>query len=101
MKYTRTDLDFVYKVIAHPTRPFFRATAVIRFHNSCNLCNPCNFYNFEKIDHSITYFIVLYGLSCTKRQFSKSKRVYSPRNKTFLRRHDSGSTLVFRKNRKR
>ncbi len=22
MKYTRTDLDFVYKVIAHPTRPF-------------------------------------------------------------------------------
>ena len=31
MKYTRTDLDFVYKVIAHPTRPFFRATAVIRF----------------------------------------------------------------------
>ena len=47
MKYTRTDLDFVYKVIAHPTRPFFRATAVIRFHNSCNLCNPCNFYNFS------------------------------------------------------
>ena len=41
MKYTRTDLDFVYKVIAHPTRPFFRATAVIRFHN------PCNFYNFS------------------------------------------------------
>ena len=47
MKYTRTDLDFVYKVIAHPTRPFFRATAVIRFHNSCNLCNPCNFYIFS------------------------------------------------------
>ena len=47
MKYTRTDLDFVYKVIAHPTRPFFRATAVIRFHNFCNLCNPCNFYNFS------------------------------------------------------
>ena len=47
MKYTRTDLDFVYKVIAHPTRTFFRVTAVIRYHNSCNLCNPCNFYNFS------------------------------------------------------
>ena len=47
MKYTRTDLDFVYKVLAHTTRPFFRATAVIRIQNSCNHCAPFNFYNFS------------------------------------------------------